>query len=173
MCENQYLVTLKPNGDFIDKIEFSHESADYGFSDILKSTYFDSFIQQVRVEKEYDISESKRRVVSIKQTFELLELTENGKFKKIAELFPDDHREFQYSSCRLIKESELDSMTSEQLATVRNEIFATYGHEFKTKKWKAYFEQKSWYKPTKKDVSDQLNPIEKKNVELIKRKENE
>ena len=173
MCENQYLVTLKPTGEFIDKIEFSHESADYGFSDILYSTYFDTYIQQVRVVKDYDISGSKRRIEAIKESFGLFEMTENGKFKKIAELFPDDRREFKYSSCRLIKESELDSMTSEQLATARNEIFATYGHEFKTKKWKDYFELKSWYKPTKNDITDRLNPIEKKNVELINRKENE
>lgn len=172
-CESQYLVTLSLNGAFIDRIEYAHTSADYGFSDIMKSTQFDSFIQQTRVVKDFDVSGGKRQVESVQRTYLLLELLTNGTFKKIDEYFPDSRREFAYSSCRLITPHELDSMTLEQLAVARNEIFACYGYEFKTEKWKLYFKSKPWYQPSEKEVLALLNPIEKENIALIARKEND
>ena len=54
------------------------------------------------------------------------------------------------------------------LAVMRNEILARHGYIFPTEEWSTYFAAKSWYKPTKKDVSDELSQIEKANIQLIR-----
>ena len=50
---------------------------------------------------------------------------------------------------------------------MRNEIFASYGYNLKTDKWKEYFSSKEWYEPKDVDVNALLNPIEKINVQRI------
>lgn len=75
------------------------------------------------------------------------------------------------SSNRYYSKEELSSLTKEQLAIARNEIYARHGYIFqKNQKMKEYFEKKSWYKGTIKssDFKDSmLNQYEKANVELI------
>ena len=56
----------------------------------------------------------------------------------------------------------------EELRIIRNEIFARYGHQFKSPDLKEYFESQSWYQPTSSDVTNQLTELEKLNAQLIK-----
>lgn len=74
-------------------------------------------------------------------------------------------------STRLLRETDMDGLTSWDLKVMRNEIFARHGYIFKTEEMTAYFSQKSWYTPRYDDVTDLLTSIEKKNVEFIKRYE--
>lgn len=62
---------------------------------------------------------------------------------------------------------QLSHLTIEDLDIMRNEIFAEYGYIFKTDKWNAYFNNKSWYKPKFDNVDDQLTDIDKANINLI------
>jgi len=65
-----------------------------------------------------------------------------------------------------------DLQAKNVLRIARNEIFARYGYIFKSNDLKSYFEEKSWYKPKYEDVTDYLTEIEKKNIELIMKLEN-
>ena len=74
------------------------------------------------------------------------------------------------SDIRKLTELELSQYTKQELAYIRNEIFARYGYVFANKEYEQYFNWKSWYIP---DYSfngsiDNLNSIEKYNVNLIK-----
>lgn len=66
--------------------------------------------------------------------------------------------------------TELSSYTKDELALIRNEIFAQYGYIFDSEFYKAYFESKNWYTPKSKNVV--LDPIAKMNVDLIQSLEN-
>ena len=85
-------------------------------------------------------------------------------------IFPDSDKKY-------LSEDEVRSITIEDMMIGRNEIFARHGYIFQDEGLKAYFESMSWYEGTV--PSDQfnseavLNDFEKKNVELIKRVEDE
>jgi len=74
-------------------------------------------------------------------------------------------------STRLLRETDVEGLTSWDLKVMRNEIFARHGYIFKTAEMTTYFSQKSWYTPIYDDVTNLLSAIEKKNVEFIKRYE--
>ncbi len=59
------------------------------------------------------------------------------------------------------------------LELMRNEIFADYGYKFKNEKWKKYFSAKYWYKAEYDNIDRFLSPIDKHNIEFIKKKEQE
>ncbi len=60
----------------------------------------------------------------------------------------------------------------EDLALMRNTIYARHGYAFKTRKYRYYFERKvDWYIPFSTDVRNTFTPIEKDNIELLKRYE--
>ena len=74
------------------------------------------------------------------------------------------------SSTRKIEKSEIQNWDKDKLYLAYNEIFARYGHDFKTQEYKDYFNTKSWYQPIEgKVVSlDELSEIEQYNANLIK-----
>jgi hypothetical protein len=60
--------------------------------------------------------------------------------------------------------------TKQELKILRNTIFANYGLIFqKGGEIEKYFSKKEWYNPFQKDVSNYLTEIEKKNLETLKR----
>lgn len=70
-----------------------------------------------------------------------------------------------------IKELNADDLSgydSEELAYLRNEIFARHGHTFKTDKMKDYFLDQAWYVEVYEDATSLLNEIEKQNALFIK-----
>jgi len=77
------------------------------------------------------------------------------------------------SSARYLADSEISSMSKDQLALARNEIFARHGYVFTNQYYKDYFSSKSWYVPNpsfKGDFSE-LNQYEVYNVQLIQKYE--
>lgn len=70
-----------------------------------------------------------------------------------------------------LDDADLKGMSKDDISYLRNEIFARYGHTFKTDKMKKYFEQKTWYYPGVDDAGPLLNKQEKANVEFLKKKE--
>jgi len=71
------------------------------------------------------------------------------------------------SSDVYITEEFLDTLTREEIAFIRNEIYARYGYIFQTEPYKSYFEGKEWYYPNENFDESCLNAIEKANVETI------
>ena len=74
---------------------------------------------------------------------------------------------------RYVSADELSSWSSEDLAKLRNEIFARHGRIFKTQKWIDYFSTKTWYVPRYDNVDALLNDYEWANLEVIMRLEDE
>jgi hypothetical protein len=68
-------------------------------------------------------------------------------------------------SRRYLTPEELQGLSPDQLAIVRNEIFARRGRYFKDGWLRAYFSQFPWYQPYAWDVP--LTPIDQANVKLV------
>ena len=66
---------------------------------------------------------------------------------------------------RYLTPEELQGLSADQLAIIRNEIFARRGRYFKDDGLRAYFSRFSWYQPRAWDVP--LSPVEQANVKLV------
>ncbi len=74
-------------------------------------------------------------------------------------LFPSD-REY-------ITESDLYGKTQEEVALIRNEIYARHGYVFNTEPFKTYFSEKDWYIPNPSFTDSLFNEIEKTNKNFL------
>ena len=73
------------------------------------------------------------------------------------------------ASYRNLDPNELKKMSKNELAIMRNEIYARYGYIFiKNGKMDQYFTKQDWYTAEHKDVDRFLNEIELSNIQLIK-----
>lgn len=81
-------------------------------------------------------------------------------------LFPSD--------TKYITKADLDGLTKDEVALIRNEIYARHGYIFTTNKTvKAYFESQSWYKPNSNFSESMFNEIERANKDFIVKYEKE
>ena len=78
---------------------------------------------------------------------------------------------FPEASQRLLKEEDVENMMADELALMRNEIFARHGYCFSRKEMRQRFENEDWYIPNTVDIKGFLTDVEKKNIALIKRYE--
>ena len=79
------------------------------------------------------------------------------------------------SGKRLLTESDLSTLTKDELRIARNEIYARYGRKFSSADLQEHFGSCSWYNGTidaDKFSDDILSDIEKKNVKFIEDHEN-
>lgn len=63
------------------------------------------------------------------------------------------------------------NLTKADIFILRNSIFARHGFAFRDKQLRMYFEQFEWYMPVFGDVKDELTEIERKNIDLLLRYE--
>jgi YARHG domain len=98
---------------------------------------------------------------------------EKGTSKKSYKL---EKREFNYdpsvgdwpeSSQGLLADEDVNYLGEDELATMRNEIYARHGYSFKDKSWRYYFEGRDWYMPMGVDIREKLTDVEVANIELI------
>lgn len=103
-------------------------------------------------------------------TYRPMEDTEGQNDQAQEYIFPDSDKKY-------LSEDEVRSVDASQLSLGRNEIFARHGYIFKDDSINQYFAGKSWYQGTvpadQFDMDSVFNDFEKKNVELIKKVENE
>lgn len=79
---------------------------------------------------------------------------------------------FTDSSTEALKESDVKSLTDDEVQKAINEIYARNGYIFKDETKQKYYEQYDWYKGKIKsdDFSkDVFNDIEKKNIDLLEK----
>lgn len=74
---------------------------------------------------------------------------------------------FFASDTRYITESDLWGLDKEEVAMIRNEIYARHGYIFKTEPYKSYFESRDWYVPNPYFTESYFNEIEKANKEFL------
>lgn len=67
-------------------------------------------------------------------------------------------------------EAYLNNFSSDELAIIRNTLYARNGYKFKKKEYQEYFGEKSWYNPTTSSQNI-LTRNEEKLANIIKRYE--
>ena len=78
---------------------------------------------------------------------------------------------FPQASQRILRVSDVQTFSKDDLKIMRNEIFARHGLIFQTNEMRTYFQNQNWYAPKHNDVSTMLTDIEKSNIQLIQRYE--
>ena len=82
--------------------------------------------------------------------------------------------QFPIASNKVLNQNDLNRMSKRDLQIMRNEIFARYGYIFKSGgQMDRHFRKTNWYRPEYKNVDSKLTEIEKKNIELILKHENQ
>ncbi len=77
--------------------------------------------------------------------------------------------QFPFTSVRPVTPEDIEGKTLADLKIMRNEIFARHGHTFKSEDLRKHFESQTWYSATLADASSLLTPLEKQNVDFIKK----
>ncbi len=105
------------------------------------------------------------------------EVVKEEKEIKEEKIPPAEEYIFPNSDVEYLTDTDVEGLPADELSLARNEIIARHGRVFTDEKYKSYFESKSWYEgtvePDKFDANyeDELNHIEKSNIELIKKYE--
>ena len=80
----------------------------------------------------------------------------------------DDEDDYLFpSDSEYITSDYLDGLTRDEVALVRNEIYARHGYVFQTEPFKTYFGNKDWYYPDESFSESDFNSIEKANKDFI------
>lgn len=74
-------------------------------------------------------------------------------------------------STEIFKKELVENLTKGDIFILRNLIFARHGFSFRDKKLREYFDNIDWYMPVFSDVTKDLTDIEKKNIALLLRYE--
>lgn len=72
-----------------------------------------------------------------------------------------------YLTSRKINYNDIAGKSKSELRIMRNYIYAVHGYKFKSPDLQQYFGQFSWYTPRYADVNNQLNSIERYNIQFI------
>jgi hypothetical protein len=96
-----------------------------------------------------------------------------------ADIIPDPRKplrnglvgKYPQTSERLITEADIKGLTKKDLRIMRNEIFARYGYQFKSKDLQDYFKKQEGYSDVLDNVDAFLDEVELKNIEFIKKYE--
>ena len=75
------------------------------------------------------------------------------------------------ASKELLEKDFVSNLTKADIFILRNSIFARHGFAFRDKQLRIYFESFDWYMPVFGDVKDDLTEIEKQNIDLLLRYE--
>ncbi len=166
-CEESSISSFSDIGDRIDTIPYEREIADCSFDDTRVSVFVSDDLLVFRETRQKLDCLGDGKLLGKKEWLEFQPINEDGTFSRPYTDQKAAERENFIFSHRMFTRSELDYKTDEELAIIKNEIFASHGYMFTTEKWQDYFESKSWYVPSDDDAISKLTEIEKKNVELI------
>lgn len=87
---------------------------------------------------------------------------------KIKYTAPEEEEEYLFpSDSEYISDSDLEGKTKEEVALIRNEIYARHGYVFNTEAYQEYFSQKEWYQPKPSFSEAQFNEIELANKDFL------
>ncbi len=87
---------------------------------------------------------------------------------KIKYIASEEEEEYLFPSDReYITNDDLAGKTKEEVALIRNEIYARHGYVFNTEAYQEYFSQKEWYQPNPYFSEAELNEIELANKDFL------
>ncbi len=166
-CTRSFVNSFDLQGRRIDKILYKNTIADCSFDDKRDVVFVSKDLLVFKeVRKKLDCQNDKEQI-GIRKWLEFQPIREDGKFLKPYTETKAIERENIIFSHRVFTVNELKEKTEQELSIIKNEIFASHGYMFETKKWIDYFESKHWYIPSSADVLSKLTDIEKQNIELI------
>ncbi len=167
ICQHTDLILFTHNGKPVDKlIGFEIDVADCSFADLKYCSYYsDSLLIVVNQQTKGDCI--KDTLFSNMIQIEYIRISKYGRISKGMTQHIDTRRKYYTLSSDLLFPKDLANKTKQDMAIMRNEIYAAHGYRFKTDKWADYFKRKLWYEPQYDNVEDQLSEIERKNIELI------
>lgn len=73
------------------------------------------------------------------------------------------------ASKQKLTEKDLKNLRKLDMEIIKNSVFARHGYAFKKQTYRNFFEQTDWYIPVSNNVDQDLSPMEKENVALLKR----
>ena len=74
-------------------------------------------------------------------------------------------------STEILKKELVENLSKGDVFILRNLIFARHGFAFRDQTLRSFFDYHSWYMPVYSDVKDELTTIERKNIALLLRYE--
>lgn len=91
------------------------------------------------------------------------------KYNLIKRVYSYDNSVGNYpvASQRELTDDDVNNLSEDELAEMRNEIYARHGYSFKNKDWRYYYEDMDWYMPMGVDIRSKLSDTEVVNIELI------
>jgi len=88
-------------------------------------------------------------------------------FNVFAQDTMDGLKDVDYSKTSL-KQSQVQSLSPEDLKVLRGIVFGRHGRIFKDNDIKVYLEEQSWYKPNPDFKNSMLNAMERQNLDIIR-----
>ncbi len=71
------------------------------------------------------------------------------------------------ASNRLLTKAEVENMKRGDLTIIRNAIYARHGYSFKNRPLRVFFDAQPWYIPVYADIKADFTEIEKTNIQLL------
>ena len=171
VCESETLYSFDKSGKKISRIPYEASHGDCSFDHNRRVRYFNGEVIQI-IESRVEFDCDRDSVIQAQHESYEYNIFEDGRIEETHQLKIDSRRKFREASIKKLEEVYLAERSKEELATMRNELFASYGYRFKSAKWQQYFGSKDWYKATRDVVTKtDLTPIEYYNLQLIQRLE--
>lgn len=86
-------------------------------------------------------------------------------------IFSQSIKDCETCNTKILQEKQLVGKSVEELALLRNEIFARKGYKFSPSRYAQYFANQKWYVPISDNNQIKLSETESKNISTIKRLE--
>lgn len=171
MCESSKFRIFDYQGNIIDKLDrFEYVFADCQDNSERYCAYqSDSLLILVEEKSETDCDTDSLLKLDI--SFCTYKIDIDGKITELNKNHIDSKRDYFIASIQLLTDSDLQNKNKQDLATMRNEIFAAHGYIFKTDKWSDFFKTKEWYSPRFDNVDKYLTIIERENIKMIMKHE--
>ncbi|MFD2565440.1 YARHG domain-containing protein [Aquimarina rubra] len=166
-CQQSSITSFNNTGEKIDTIAYERAIADCSFDDRRESIFVSNDLLVFKETRAKVDCLGDGKQLGVKVWLEFQPVKENGSFSKPYTDLKAIERDNYIFSHRVFTKEELNNKTEEELAVIKNEIFAAHGYVFTKTKWQDYFESKTWYIPSDTDAVNKLTDIEKKNVEVI------
>ncbi|MGD8782697.1 MAG: YARHG domain-containing protein [Ignavibacteria bacterium] len=167
-----YLISYSEQGKIIDEKRIMNA---FDVDDLSKPcfSYFYSILNnQVKIQyRKSNPIKDKNNIINANDSiwYSYVNISDSGYlFEFSKKEFSNEERLFPNASEKILSESELLNLTSDDLAIMRNEIFASKGYEFKTDRFKSYFAEQKWYDPKFETVENELTKTEIANIKIIK-----
>lgn len=172
VCQGVDIYSFTPTGELIAQVVYSEDFGDCGFMNSVEPVIFEG-TQLITTSRKWKGDCNEELTESEDYQVNSYRIKPDGSIDLTREHIINTNRKYYNISTELLDKKSITNLNKDELATMRNEIFASYGYQFKSEKWANYFGKFNWYEPTRESIADnELNAIEQLNLQLIQEAEN-